>query len=263
MRAALALPLLLLAACAQVRPAAVDDYARVNHWAAERAEVTLRFHEGRAPVRARDLHLAPDTSWFLNPQRGTVERVATSGLARVELRARRAGTARPRRGRRGRPRPRRADGASRQQQQRRLVDRHQARRGGSARRGGQPRSATSSGSARARWRASCCGEARPKGQRPRDKGGGVMVELLRDARRSVYLRANERSRGSGWRPCPERTQLEVCTAEREPQACEAEGVANLRFRMETNSPRPRTNSPLSIPRRFFAPARVCGAGFGV
>ena len=82
MRALLALPLLGLAACSNLRPAGPADYARVNDWAAAHAPVAVQV-EGQQEVPARDVRLAPDTTRYLDVRRSVVVQVPTARVASV------------------------------------------------------------------------------------------------------------------------------------------------------------------------------------
>lgn len=83
MRAFFVLPLLALAACANVQPAGPSDYDRVNAWAAAHEPLTV-YVDGQAPVRAQALRLARDTTRYTTVRRSVMLTVPTAQVVRVE-----------------------------------------------------------------------------------------------------------------------------------------------------------------------------------
>lgn len=87
MRLSFAAPLagvaLVVAGCAQFRPAAPGQYETVNAWIAERGDVTLRFHD-RAATPARDVVIRADSTSYFSLRQQRSLRVATASLHRVE-----------------------------------------------------------------------------------------------------------------------------------------------------------------------------------
>ncbi|MCA0270337.1 MAG: hypothetical protein LCH53_14125 [Bacteroidetes bacterium] len=84
MRTLLVLPLLGLAACANVRPAGPSDYDRVNAWAAAHEPVLLRF-DGDVEVRARAIRIGLDSTAFFDQRRERTVTTRTSELHTLEV----------------------------------------------------------------------------------------------------------------------------------------------------------------------------------
>lgn len=95
MRTLLVLSFVALTGCSLSRSAAVDpltDSARLNRDVAGRTVTVVV--EGRGPLRVRSLHVAPDTTTWIDPATGTLGRAATAAVLAVERRSRLRGVVR-------------------------------------------------------------------------------------------------------------------------------------------------------------------------